>query len=387
MGKPSEAVIENLDVLTEILLRLPAKALLTLKCVSKQLLSLVSDHEFCRNHILRHQSPHSVPSALLLSGGYSQFPHFVPLCNPSGNHDNSTFKAPDFEYLDPCGVVVEASCNGLLLCSANYDGQSFRYFVCNPTTKRFIRIPNPNWEIGEDVFQLNLTFDPVKSPNYKVVSLRRSEDYRNMLRIDIYSSETRAWSDPKVSFIPPTGMGIAEGVFCKGAIHWYSVIDYALYFDVDTTYLRSMPMPSCNREIGYFGESRGRLLMIVFDRPKHLEFDVLEMEDDYSGWSVRYHVNFSAMKLSSPNLIKGNMYSIFCVVLGEEEEEEEDSTIVFLVRKTMVSWNLSDRTLKKLQVLENCGMRATNSNGSSGLSSSHLNQSRVFQYFESLACV
>ncbi|KAI9087690.1 hypothetical protein K1719_030322 [Acacia pycnantha] len=53
-GDVAETVAGNIDILSEILLRVPAKPLLKFKCVSKQWLTLISDPQFS-------SPPHSSP--------------------------------------------------------------------------------------------------------------------------------------------------------------------------------------------------------------------------------------------------------------------------------------------------------------------------------------
>ncbi|KAI4300996.1 hypothetical protein L6164_034315 [Bauhinia variegata] len=399
---PWEEVIADADLLGEILLRLPAKSLLKSKCVCKQWLSIISNPVFRRNHVLRHHSPHSVPSALLFSADYAPSPYLIaPLWNAGDDND----KVPSFDYLGVSAITILRSCNGLLLCSAksrpflddlrrrtrtifqrnfsiprsrrSTDVDVFRYFVCNPTIKQFVRIPIPNWEIPQDrngfVFSLFLAYEPLKSPSYKVISLRRSIDNPDKLRIDIYSSVTGIWSDPQVSFTPPLGMAIYRGVFCKGAIHWYSDDHYSLCFDVDSQCLKTMPMPpKKDDQLGarYFGESSSHLYIILLDMVG-LNFDVLEMEDNYSGWSVKYHASYE------------NKFSILSLIRGEKEN---DLTMVILSDGMVLSYNLKHQTLKEVKDLRPSPVMAI-ARFIKEYSSSEYSQGEVFQYFESLSSV
>ncbi|KAJ6976543.1 hypothetical protein D5086_022765 [Populus alba] len=76
----AEVIGNNLDLVTEILLRVPAKPLLKFKCVSKQWLSLISDPKFCVSHT--HHQPPTAPSALFLLNYLASSPQLiVPLKN------------------------------------------------------------------------------------------------------------------------------------------------------------------------------------------------------------------------------------------------------------------------------------------------------------------
>lgn len=390
-ARPWDAVFGNVDLLIQILLYIPTKDLLKLKCVSKQWYSVISDPDFCRNHVLRYYD--AAPTALLFSGDYLPSPYFETV---SLTPHSSPINVPNFDYLDVSCAMILSSCNGLLLCSAFFrsapdksreiiEGDcslrcyDFNYFTCNPTTKQFKPIPIPNWELPHqfDKSFLYLAFEPLKSPNYKVISLRKAEDYSN-LRVDIYSSATGFWNDTEVRFIPPRGMGIASGVYCKGAIHWYSTDEYSFYFDVDSQCLKPMPMPQRNwyrLNVGYFGESRDHLHMAVIDRP-NLVFEILEMKDDYSGWSSRYYVHYGLMRSWFPELVRDDAYSILCVVEGKEDD---DSVVVLLVGSLVMSHNLRYLTLEKLQDMEPWGINANSHRISDGgYTSLNTNRSGVF---------
>ncbi|KAL6139493.1 hypothetical protein ACLB2K_057797 [Fragaria x ananassa] len=53
----AETVANTEELLTEILVRVPARPLVRFKCVSKHWLSLISDPRFCRLHTLQNPNP------------------------------------------------------------------------------------------------------------------------------------------------------------------------------------------------------------------------------------------------------------------------------------------------------------------------------------------
>ncbi|KAF7819217.1 F-box protein [Senna tora] len=395
----AEAVAENIDILTQILLRVPAKSLLKFKCVCKEWLTLISEPRFRRSHTLHHHTPHAVPSALLLNNDYRPSPHFqiVPLRTSASV--SPIVRVPYLDYLKVPRVTILQSCNGLLLCSSGFlmplhdrlsipwisyfafppaadycasvlteDDCGFRYFVCNPTTKQFNVVTLPNREFRDHLVTLSLAFDPSKSPHYKVISISSGisgvTDDGPSLEIRVYSSETGSWSDRVVCFVAPFSMAIHAGVYCNGAIHWYSQGEDSVYFEVESQCLKRLPMPPESEDweygnVGYFGESRGHLHMVLIDRHELVEFDILEINEDYSGWSVRYHVDLTPLQFSFPELIwhfkekKDDPFSVLSVV---RQPKEEDSMVVLLVDGRVMSFNLVDHSARQLCDLELCIM-------------------------------
>ena len=125
----AEVIAGNAELLTEILIRMPAKSLIRFKCVSKDWFSLISNSPFSCNHSNRY------PSALF-SGLF---------INPVTSFDDEKVKSvalhsqhqslPTLSLLD--GVEygsgtfrIEDSCKGLLLCLNG----PMCFIDCNPTT-------------------------------------------------------------------------------------------------------------------------------------------------------------------------------------------------------------------------------------------------------------
>lgn len=113
----AEIIASNQDLLTEILIRIPAKPLLKFKCVSKQWLSLISDPKFCIWHACHQRVPNPTPNALLLNNFYSSTPtfQFIPLI---GDDSSSYSQAAVFDYLNVSPnyrLKIKNSCNGLIL--------------------------------------------------------------------------------------------------------------------------------------------------------------------------------------------------------------------------------------------------------------------------------
>ncbi|KAJ6430723.1 hypothetical protein OIU84_018268 [Salix udensis] len=153
----ADAVFGNDDLVTEILLRVPAKAVLKLKLVSKNWLSIISPTSFAIRHTRRN--PHTVSALLLRFSSFFKEP-------PTHKHvslDAARSKPTDY--------------------------------IFNPTTRQFALLPLPPNE-GKYFTRIHLVFDPSVSPHYRVVCI---QFFNSELKIYVYSSETTDW---KLSTIP-----------------------------------------------------------------------------------------------------------------------------------------------------------------------------------------
>ncbi|XP_061372535.1 F-box protein At5g07610-like [Gastrolobium bilobum] len=341
-SRSAEEVAGSIDTLGEILLRLPAKPLLRFKCVSKQWLALISDPRFCYSHTLHHQTP----SALLLPDMCSPAPlshlHIVPLTT------TPTVRVLNLNFLDHPEVSVVRSCNGLLLCHG-----CSSYFVCNPTTRKFVALNFPNQQFRNQVSALYLAFDPLRSPHFQVLSIRvlGSQNFQALCVFNEYSSRTRSWCDPGVSFIAQSKVIPGAGVYCNRAIHWFYDALSSVYFDIDSQCLKDSPLPLPdegwgNRIFEYFGVSGGRLHLIF--TVQTLKFDILELKEDNSVWSLRHRVDLNPMRIEFPELCRLNLANYVLPVYIVCPTIEENSMLVLVVGGTTISYNPLNHTSRKL---------------------------------------
>ncbi|KAJ6360245.1 hypothetical protein OIU77_004280 [Salix suchowensis] len=158
----------------------------------------------------------------------------------------------------------------------------------------------------------------------------------------------------------PLGMTYSNGVFLDGSVHWYSYAETSLYFHIDSQSVKQMPMPwmflseGINLDIMYFGESRGHMHLVLTKGRSSLEFDVFEMEFEYTGWSLSYHVNLQSMRMVFPELTwnfinKNAVFSVLSIIQGEKDEEKK--AVIFVDGRAM-SYNLCDGTSIKICDLE-----------------------------------
>ncbi|KAJ0098326.1 hypothetical protein Patl1_20705 [Pistacia atlantica] len=296
------------DLLIELLAYLPVKSLFKFKTVSKQWLSLISNPDFClrRNLVTR-----SVSAIIVLSKyrpGRKRDQRKVTkhgstkyeLINLNSDPSLGVFKNLTFSL----GTVILHSCNGLLLCgNVDWRKPMHQCFILNPITKQRTKLPHiigsPPDDYGGSptIFGINLAFDPLKSPHYKVICIRNCDSSdEGGYQMEIYSSETNGpWRLSGGTVRALSYMKYKEGVFWNGALHWFTCLVACLYFTVDEETIHELPMPPLPkgtflRKCYYFGECRGHLHLIEVYNPCTI-FNVYEMRRDYSGWFVKYHVD------------------------------------------------------------------------------------------------
>ncbi|KAF7820560.1 F-box protein [Senna tora] len=386
----AEAVGENDDLLTEILLRVPAKPLVRFKCVSKRWLSLISHSNFCRRHTLRH--PSSKVSGIFLRRTPGRAQSGFQFLSLTSTHSASPFTSLDFAH-DPSGVKILQSCNGLLLCSSlGKFGTPRRYFVYNPTTRLFSALPQsyPLIEKSISIFGVNLAFDPSRSPYYTVVCVRSTVESCYFYQIMVYSSESESggWRLSGSPFNAPYDMAFGDGVYWKGAIHWTSPKGSSLYFDLAQESLRRMPnLPLFNSSY-YLVAACGHLDLVQICGPRSAKILVYQIDSDYSKWLLKYQVDLTELKPAFPDMVRfrdnhhpcclrsSSSYSFLVLSLVPDENEEHPYLLLHIPGK-LISYCFKDKTFKTICDLMPSPTKHTLQFG----------WHDAYQFVETLACV
>ncbi|OVA19256.1 F-box domain [Macleaya cordata] len=391
----SSVIGSNNDLLRQILWCLPVKSLLVFKSVSKTWLSLISDPYFIHNHCLRNHP--SIPGLFLQKTSYVIKPEFEFMFLDGNINGGVPFKALNFMN-NPAGIKIQQSCNGLLCCSSFKSSRSNRsYYIYNPSTKHYTILPQSQFRENGRVRSVSLAFDPLKSPHYEAICIWRYDT--DNYQIEIYSSKTASWRLSGDPFPAPNDDSFFKsGVFWNGSLHWISLRDsdsiglseYSLYyFDIGRELLKRMPVPPIPnyewemRSIGYFGECRGHLHLIEIYDSWTTRFDILEMDADYTGWNIKYHVDLEGLTINvadsetvhdDSDVEEEFLYRFeFSVLYVEEKEEEESSTLVLHIPEKVISYDLKEMRCKKIHDLSS-SLRVEGS-------------LQAYQYIESLACV
>ncbi|OVA19254.1 F-box domain [Macleaya cordata] len=358
-------IVSNIDLLRHILLCLPVKSLLVFKSVSKQWLSLISEPIFVHNHFLQNRP--SIPRLFLQKPSFGTNPEFEFIFL-DGKLTESVVPFETLTFVnDPAGIKIEQSCNGLLCCSS-FKSTSVRrtYYIYNPSTKHYKIIRGSH--VKERSFlwicSVSIAFNPLKSPHYEAVCIWRNDTFN--YQIEIYSSKTASWRVSGCPFPAPNDIFYTSGVFWNGSLHWISLRDSSLYFDIDQELLKTMPMPPIPHGFGrtrieYFGECKGHLFLIAIYSSSMTHFDILEMETDYTGWNIKYHVDLEALTIAYPGMVRDDIVVLgsmsrfeFSVLLVDEDEEESSSLVLQIPNNKVMSYDLKEMRFKKIHDLSTC---------------------------------
>ncbi|CAL5364114.1 unnamed protein product [Camellia sinensis] len=224
----------------------------------------------------------------------------------------------------------------------------------------------------QDLHGVNFAFDPSKSPHYKVICVRSLDLSSEHYQIEIYSSNTGPWRVSGQPFTTHVNIQFNGGVYWNSALHWLSIREDSLCFDVDKECLQIMPMPPLPsgydwRWFNYFGESGDHLHLIEKYRPPSMQFNIYELERDGSEWFVKYRIDLDSVAAEFPEMIPTrtiaehlNFYKfvILSVVVrrettsggggGGEESFMVSSFMVLHINGKVMRYSFEDKSLKKL---------------------------------------
>ncbi|OMO52191.1 hypothetical protein COLO4_37367 [Corchorus olitorius] len=333
----------NDDILTLILVCLPPKSLLKFKTVSKHWLSLISGPRFTPK--LYSRTILGLFARRRRRGARLKNPEYG-FINLSPNPSPPPFQS--LTFVDhPLGVWFLQCCNGLMLYSS-VDGHGYpdkeTYCIYNPTTNQHRVLPgvqgsdDPSCDLR--ILDVNLAFDPSKSSHYKV---------------EVYSSKTGTWKLSGSPFAKPLNVALCDGVFWNGAIHWGrnpGCRGDSICFDVEEEKFRDYPMPTFSGHIfhaSHLEESGGHLYLMECTDWDTLLYDVYQMERNYSGWFLKYKVDFHPIAAAFPEMysdIAGDIlppysYTIYGIIV-QEEETDDDSFLVLHITNKAIRYNFKD---------------------------------------------
>nr|GEZ12770.1 hypothetical protein [Tanacetum cinerariifolium] len=326
-------VVSNDDLLTEILLRLPASSLHLFKSVSKCWLSLIIDTRFT----LRWSLICSVdPSSGLFIWKYGSRCEYTFVSFDIRIPSKRSF-AFTLGVEAPSNVWISHSCNGLLLCFTR--APSFRLYVYNPSNNQCKMLPQSPIELVDSC--MKMVFDPTKSPYYKVIHAAYKFP---ATRIQIYFSKTGVWSVCGDLF--PNICDFRDGIFHNDAIHWLSnwtkpPLHYKLDIINENPLITNIQLPVDEKVVWdrKLFESCGCLLLLGKDYAHTRKFTIYEMRNGYLEWSLKYIVNIDDIPTCVSNIV------VWCIVLGEREE---DSFMVITLPGKIVQYRILLKTLNTL---------------------------------------
>ncbi|XP_059633021.1 F-box/kelch-repeat protein At3g06240-like [Cornus florida] len=221
-------------LLVEILLKLPIKSLIRLRCVSKSWLSLISDPHFTRNHL-------NFTKRILIITHYRRS-HLYTADLGSAHKDSVAEK---IDYISNFWTII-GSCNGLVCIKVCL----IQYIVFNPLTRESKQIPYCDLcalEGFEGYCRYGFGYDS-SSDDYKLVELDRSTVYVYSLRAGFWK---KVQDYAKGSFyIDGSFHPRTRGLLLNGAIHWFCLginsnsQSKIAAFDLVADKLSEIPLPT-----------------------------------------------------------------------------------------------------------------------------------------------
>ncbi|XP_009773038.1 F-box protein At5g07610-like isoform X1 [Nicotiana tabacum] len=367
-----DVIAGNADLLSQILLHLPARSLIRFSPVCKLWFSIITSMQFR----LSHSRTLAFSNTLTPSGIYFyncltnlQKVESLPLtANVTSlpplqlvDHMAATLgdTLKDLQVKDT-QVKITQSCNGLLMCVITCKtgvSNIRRGIVYNPANKGCHLLPTPYDNKYSEVVCYNLIVDPLEPPYYKAVRIKHVNTYSSNIEVSVYVPGSESWRSC-CRFSRPFGMHFDSGVFWNGAIHWIGEYSF-ISFDVKSEEIAMKNMPArpqgdCTQKIRYFGEWGGHLHLIQVQSLHAKKFIVLELDKDTWRWSVKYRVHLARLISAFPEMVQqtssGTQYafSILSVIRGEKEE---DSVLLLTIPGKLIAYNLVLKTVEVVREL------------------------------------
>ncbi|KAL3527091.1 hypothetical protein ACH5RR_011747 [Cinchona calisaya] len=248
-AKNQKIYMDLKDIIREHALQyLPAKSLLRFRSVCRDWKVQISTPFFAHNQSLSCRS---------ISGMFCQTPGEPPLFF---SFDAKSCGVPDplLRFI-PEPVVILSSSNGLLCCqSCSGDGEK-AYYICNPITQQWKKLPKPNVNHGSDP-AIVLVFEPSLlnfSADYKLICAFPSNDFDDAIEFDVYSSKEGSWkTSGEICFASRT-LVPRSGVQMNNIVYWKMKQGGFLVFDLIKD--RSQILRGVYSSTGTMGNMNGKL--------------------------------------------------------------------------------------------------------------------------------
>ncbi|XP_055806667.1 F-box protein At5g49610-like [Solanum dulcamara] len=260
---------------------LPAKSIVKFGAVCRDWRLQISIPFFAHSQSLSCRSTSGF--FLQIHGGS---PSFIPIdANSCGVPD------PLLRFL-PEPVDIKSSSNGLLCCQGRQADKS--YYICNPVTKQWKKLPKSNANHGSDP-AIVLLFEPSLLnfvAEYKIICAFPSTDFGEATEFDIYSSREDSWEIAGEICFGDRKVMPKSGVHVNGIVYWMTT-DSILAFDL--TKERAQLLQGDFR--GFLGVFSGKLCK-VYVSGNSIKLDILvnahsntmPMRDRIRMWSQKQTV-------------------------------------------------------------------------------------------------
>ncbi|KAL1197198.1 F-box/kelch-repeat protein [Cardamine amara subsp. amara] len=280
-----------LEMMEEILLRLPVKSLTRFKCVCISWRSLLSRPLFTLKHASILEASKTTTSKKSPYGVITTSRFHLKSCCVHSMYNESTVNVleHDGELLGRDYYQVVGTCHGLICFHVDYNKS---LYLWNPTIKVQQRLSDSDLETSDDEFVVTYGFGYDESEDdYKVVALLQQ---RLQMKIEakIYSMRQKLWRRSNTCFPSETVLAdkSRSGIYINGTLNWaathsssWTIISYDMSRDV----FKKLHGPVCCSR-GCFtmtlGDLRGCLSMVCYCKGANADVWVLKEFEEGESW-------------------------------------------------------------------------------------------------------
>lgn len=287
-----------LEMMEEILLRLPVKSLSRFKCVCISWRSLISEALFTLKHASILETSKATTCKKSPYGVIATSRYHLKACCVHSLYNESTANVfeHDGELLGRDYYQVVGTCHGLICFHVDYNKS---LYLWNPTVKLQERLSGSDLETSDDVVVTYGFGYDASQDDYKVVALLRQ---RHQLKTEakIYSTRQRLWRT-KSCF--PSGVIVADksrsGIYINGTLNWAathsssssssttSSLSTIISYDMSRDVLKELLGPVCCKR-GCFtltlGDLRGSLSMVCYCKGANADVWVMKESGEEESW-------------------------------------------------------------------------------------------------------
>ncbi|XP_073005568.1 F-box protein At5g03970-like [Typha latifolia] len=249
INKPLADVVRD-----HVLLYLPPASLFRFLSVHPSWRQVISSALFAHTHSRTHLSR--------LSGVFAGNDTFAPRLNfLSFDPRVDVIPRPTLSFLPDRLISVRCSSNGLLCCFAR---RTNAYFVCNPATSDWVRIPTPPNDPGPEP-PLALIFEPSAynfRSDYTLACAFEMSGGSGAYGFQTFSSATGRWM-VSVAAAPVEGLDARSGVSAGGAAYWRTAIGTVVEYDPAKDQARVLQCPADAGMMWELGAAAGTLSCVA----------------------------------------------------------------------------------------------------------------------------
>ncbi|XP_026409927.1 F-box/kelch-repeat protein At3g23880-like [Papaver somniferum] len=247
------------DIQVEILLKLPAKSILTCKCVCKLWLNRISSPKFINDHLkisIQNKNNHKIMlmdkesdtgKRLIYSIDYASITS-TPYLSCEYLGEKASLMDTPFEYKKGMDVRILGTCNGLICLGILIDTKT-SICIWNPTTREFKEIQNCDFHISPSKISRDGFGYDNKTGDYKMLRIA-DEKESGYCEFEVYTFGLQL-SKTVLTFHHEFPIDVSlRGVFLNGCLHWISNYPYNLgtskyivSFDISNEKLMDASLP------------------------------------------------------------------------------------------------------------------------------------------------